>query len=271
MTHEQNGFININGGELYYEIGGAGDMLVLDHAGFVDSGMWNDQWSDFTKHFQVIRYDMRGFGKSDPANGSVCRRDDLYQLLKHLDVKAAHILGCSMGGTNVIDFALEHPDMVKSLTVVSATPSGFELQGAPPPHMMEMIQAAQKGDIALTSELQIRIWVDGMYRQPEQVDPQVRAQAAAMNIIPVQNNTFAADAQPLNPLNPPAVGRLDAIHVPTLVIAGALDHPEILRAADVMQQGIQGAKKVVIPEAAHVPNMEQPGLFNAAVLDFLKG
>lgn len=270
VNNEQNGYTNINGGKLYYEIGGAGDTLVLDHAGFVDSGMWDDQWSAFTKHFRVIRYDMRGFGKSDPVNGPVCRRDDLYQLLKHLDVKQAHLLGCSMGGTTVIDFTLEHPEMVKTLIAVSAAPSGFEMQGEPPPHLMEMMEAAQKGDIARTSELQLRIWVDGMYRQPEQIDPHVRERAAAMNIIPVRNGTWAADAQPLNPLNPPAVGRLADIHVATLVIVGALDHPEILRAADVMQQGINGAKKVIIPDAAHVPNMEQPTLFNAAVLDFLK-
>jgi pimeloyl-ACP methyl ester carboxylesterase len=256
---------------LYYEIGGEGETLVLDHAGFVDSGMWDDQWQDFTKSFRVIRYDMRGFGKSDRANGPVCRRDDLYQLLKHLGVQKAHLLGCSMGGSNVIDFTLEHPDMVSSLIVVSATPSGFEMQGEPPPNLMAMIEAAQKSDIALTSELQIRIWVDGMYRQPEQVDPEVRERAAAMNIISVRNRTYGADAQPLNPLHPPAAGRLAEIHVPTLLIAGALDHPEILRAADVMQAGIKGAKKVIIPDAAHVPNMEEPTLFNQAVLDFLKG
>jgi pimeloyl-ACP methyl ester carboxylesterase len=110
-----------------------------------------------------------------------------------------------------------------------------------------------------------------MYRQPEQVDSQVRERAAAMNIIPVRNGTWAADAQALNPLNPAAAGRLAEIHAPTLVIAGALDHPEILRAAEVMQLGIKGAEKFIIPDAAHVPNMEQPTLFNQAVLDFLKG
>ena len=270
MTNEQSGFVEINGGKLYYEVGGAGDTLVLNHAGFVDSRMWDDQWRAFTQHFRVIRYDMRGFGQSDPTNGPLCRRDDLYQLLKHLDVKQAHFMGCSMGGTIVIDLALEHPDIVKSLIAVSATPSGFEMQGEPPPHLFEMMEAAQKGDFARTSELQIQIWVDGMYRQPEQVDRQVRERAAAMNIIPVQNQTFFADAQPLNPLEPPAAGRLAEIHVPTLLIAGALDHPEILRAADVMQEAIQGAKKVIIPDAAHVPNMEDPDVFNQAVLEFLK-
>jgi 2-hydroxy-6-oxonona-2,4-dienedioate hydrolase len=213
---------------------------------------------------------MRGYGKSDPANAPVCRRDDLYQLLKQLDVNKAHFMGCSMGGEIVIDFTLEHPDMVSKLVAVSATPSGFELLGEPPPHLLEMMDAAQKGDVERTSELQIRIWVDGMYRQPEQVDPTVRERAAAMNIIPVKNKTWFMESQPLNPLKPPAVERLGDIQVPTLLVVGALDHPEILRAADVMEKTISGAQQVVIPEAAHVPNMEAPMLFNQAVIDFLK-
>ena len=270
MASEKSGYVNVNGGKLYYEIDGEGETLVLNHAGFVDSGMWDEQWSAFTKRFRVIRYDMRGFGKSDSANGPLCRRDDLYQLLKQLDVKKAHLLGCSMGGEIVVDFTLEHPEMVTSLIAVSATPSGFEMQGEPPPYLMEMMEAAQKGDIQRTSELQIRIWVDGMYRQSEQVNARVRERAAAMNIIPVKNKTWFVETQPLNPLNPPAVKQLAEIQVPTLLIVGALDHPEILRAADVMQKAIPGAKQVIIPDTAHVPNMEQPTLFNRTVLDFLK-
>ncbi len=270
MIKITSGTVNVNGGSLYYEIAGEGESLVLCHAGFVDSGMWDSQMEAFTQHYRVIRFDARGFGKSDRATGSVCRRDDVYQLLKQLQVAKAILLGCSMGGENVIDLALEHPEMVSALIAVSAVPSGFQMQGAPPRYLMEMIAASQAGDVERASELQIRIWVDGMYREPEQVDAKVQAKAAAMNRIPVQNATAAvADMQPLNPLNPPAVTRLKNIHVPTLLIAGALDHPEIIRAQDEMQAAIPNAQKVIIPDTAHVPNMEQPEIFNRAVLDFL--
>lgn len=266
------GYAEIGGGKLYYEMAGEGDTLMLCHAGFVDSGMWDEQWDDFTRHYRVIRFDMRGYGKSDKATAPLSRRDDLYRLLKHLNVDRAHLLGCSMGGENVIDLTLEHPEMVQSLIPVSATPSGFEMQGAPPPNVLEMMEAVQKGDLKRASELQIRIWVDGMYRQPEQVDSRVRKRAAEMNWIPVSNGTWAvADMQPLNPLTPPAIGRLEEFKVPTLVIAGALDHPEILRAADVMTDEIKDAQKVIIQDAAHVPNMEKPTEFNKAVLGFLGG
>ncbi len=266
----ETGYIELKDGKIYYEVAGEGETLVLSHAGFVDSGMWDDQWQPFAGKYRVIRYDMRGYGKSSKLDHPVVRRDDLGALLDHLKVEKAHLLGCSMGGEIVIDYTLEHPERVLSLIPVSAVPTGFQMQGEPPKELMQMIEAAQKGDLEGQSELQMRVWIDGPYRQPDQVDPAVRKHAAKMNMIPVENATFMkADSQAFKPLNPPAVQQLDTIKVPTLIIAGALDNSEIVRAADVMQSAIPYSKKLIITEAAHVPNMEKPAEFNKAVLDFL--
>ena len=249
---------------------GKGTTLVLTHAGFVDSGMWDGQWEDFSRSFQVIRFDMRGYGKSSPAQGPVCRRDDLYHLLHELAVERAVLLGCSMGGEVNLDLALEHPEIAAGLVLVSATPSGFQPQGEPPANLLEMMAAVQQGDLERASDLQIRIWVDGSFRRPEQVEARLRQRAAEMNRITLENETWArADVKPLRPLVPPAIQRLGQVHIPTLVVAGALDHPEILRAADLLQNRIQGAQKVILPDSAHVPNMEKPVEFNQAVLNFL--
>ena len=270
MTVKTADFISTETGKIYYEVAGEGHPLVMCHAGFVDSGMWNAQWEVFKQHYRVIRYDMGGYGQSDALTAPVSRRHELATVLQHLGIERAHFLGCSMSGTTVIDFALENPDMVSALIVVSATPSGFEMQGAPPLHMMEMFGALQQGDFETASDLQIRIWIDGAERQPEQVDNTVREHAKAMNMICVRNNTFLiADMQPLNPLDPPAVTRLDMISAPTLILAGALDHPEILRAMNLMHEQIPHAQKQVIADSAHVPNMEQAQVFNQVVLDFL--
>jgi pimeloyl-ACP methyl ester carboxylesterase len=268
-TQIHSGSIKIGGDNLYYEGIGEGKTLVLVHAGFVDSGMWDDQWEAFAQHYNVIRYDMRGYGKSDPLKAPPDRRDDLRQLLDHLNIQRTALLGCSMGGEIILDFALEHPERVSALIAVSAVPSGFEMKGEPPRYMMEMIEAFQKDDLERTSDLQLRIWVDGEYREPIEVNTKARQRAASMNQIAVNNRTWAMDAEPLNPLDPPAVTRLKDIHVPTLAIVGALDNAEILRAADVMAKEIKGAKKVVIEGAAHVPNMDQPEEFNRIVIDFL--
>jgi pimeloyl-ACP methyl ester carboxylesterase len=272
MVKTMTGYVDLDDGKLYYEMAGDGDTLVLGHAGFVDSRMWDAQWDAFTQKYRVIRFDMRGFGKSDPAEGPRTRRYDLAQLLDHLQVERAALLGCSLGGGIMIDFVLEHPEMASALITVSSTPSGFQMQGDPPPHLFEMITALQQGDTARASELQIRLWFDGPYRQPEQLNPGVRQRAAEMNLIPVRMNTWlAADSHPLNPLDPPAIGRLSAIHVPALIMAGALDHPEVLRAADVMTDAIKGAKKHIFSHSAHVPNMEEPEEFTQVVLSFLDG
>src|SRR5690606_38605061 len=109
---------------------------------------------------------------------------------------------------------------------------------------------------------------DGPFRTPFQVDPSVRREAAEMNSIPVANKTWIiADAQPINPLNPTAIQRLHEIQIPTLIMVGALDDPEVLQAAVRMASTIKQAKKVIIPKCAHVPNVENPTVFNRAVLE----
>ncbi|MEZ4671116.1 MAG: alpha/beta hydrolase [Anaerolineae bacterium] len=271
MNTTNTGFVTVNGAQVYYETAGTGEVVILGHAGFVDSGMWDAQWSALAQQFKVVRYDMLGFGKSDAAAGPVSRRAELESVLQQLDIHTAHLIGCSMSGATMLDFTLEHPERVQSLTIVSAVPGGFEMQGPPPPHIFEMFGALQQGDEVLASELQMRIWIDGGQRQPEQVDPQVRQRAAIMTRIPIaRRTTLIVDSQQVNPLTPPAVNRLDEINCPTLIVAGALDHPEVLRAAEVMTAEIKSAKKIIVPNAAHIPNMEQPTIFNESVFGFLQ-
>jgi pimeloyl-ACP methyl ester carboxylesterase len=267
------GYLELDDGKLYYEVSRTQpdqQTLVLSHAGFLDSRMWDHQWAAFAEHYRVVRYDMRGYGKSDPVSGPRTRRHDLLRLLHHLDITNAHLLGCSVGGEIVLDLALEHPHLAASLIIVNGTPSGFQFQGAPPPEMLDMITATQQGNFDLASELQLRIWVDGPQRQPDQVDPQVRRQASAMNRPFVASGTWAlADLQPHAPLAPPAVDRLREIQAPTLIISGPLDYAETLRAAELMAGAIPNARHVLIPGTAHVPNLEQPAHFNQVVIDFL--
>jgi len=270
MIQTKKGHLNLGDGQVYYETAGKGMPLVLSHAAFLDSRMFDEIWEPLANHFCVIRYDMRGFGQSSPVTGPLCRRSDLDQLLKHLEVTEAHLVGCSNGGQISLDLALEQPQRVKSLTLVDSTPGGFELQGEPPRYLFEMFDAMQKGDINLSNELQIRIWLDGEAREPEQVDPMLRRKALEMNRISVSQNTFfIADTQPINPLDPPANARLESVNCPTLVIAGALDHPEILRAADEMVKRIPNAQKNIIALTGHVPSYEQPDVFVKLLLDFL--
>lgn len=271
MTETHNGHIELEDGKIYYETAGDGFPLVLSHAAFLDSHMFDAIWEPLARQFRVICYDMRGFGKSSPVNGPVSRQADLEQLLKHLDITRCHLVGCSYGGEIALDLALENPDKVASLTLVAGTPSGFELKGEPPRYMLEMFDAMKRGDIDRANELQIRIWLDGESREPGQVDPGLRKKALEMNRIPVEQSTyFLADSQPLNPLDPPAVSRLENVSCPTLIVVGSLDHPEVLRAADEMADRIPNARKVIFEGSGHVPSYEQPDNFVRQLLEFLQ-
>ena len=91
-----------------------------------------------------------------------------------------------------------------------------------------------------------------------------------MNRIPVTQNTFfIADMQPANPLDPPAITRLESVKCPTWIVAGALDNSEVLRAADEMVKRIPDARKTIIESTGHVPSYEQPDTFVKLLMDFL--
>jgi len=113
-----------------------------------------------------------------------------------------------------------------------------------------------------------QIWIDGVGRTPEQVDPAVRQKAREMMLISLGLPDGVGVEQEAEP---PALGRLGSIHAPALVITGDLDQPSILAACDRLAADIPGARRAVIAGTAHAPNMEKPGEFNRAVLDFLAG
>ncbi len=270
MLETTKSYFDLEDGRLYYETAGKGTPLVLAHAAFLDSRMFDAIWEPLAKHFRVIRYDMRGFGKSSPVTGPLSRRNDLDRLLTHLDVTQAHLIGCSLSGQISLDLALEQPQRFKSLTLVGATPSGFELQGEPPRYIWDMVGALQSGNFDHANELQIRIWLDGEHREPCQVDSTLRKKALEMNRNPVAQKTFlSSDMQPATPLEPPAITRLESVTCPTWIVAGALDHSEGLRAADEMAQRIPDARKTMIESTGHVPSYEQPDPFVKLLMDFL--
>jgi pimeloyl-ACP methyl ester carboxylesterase len=261
----QIGKAHLEGADLYYETAGQGPALVLAHAGFVDRRMWDEQFPEFAQHYRVVRYDRRGFGDSELTPGPFSHRRDLYQLLKFLDIERAHLLGCSAGGAAVLDFALEHPEMTASLTLVSSALGGYQFQGAMPQPLQDLMAALQAKDIDTAAELAVRLWIDGPQRTPDQVDARIRARGREMSRSALPN-VFVAE----EPLDPPAIQRLHELAVPTLVVVGDLDDASIATIGGLLATRIAGARRVVISGAAHLPNMEKPEEFNREVLAFLR-
>ena len=261
------GYAELNGARFYYEVAGEGDPLVLVHAGIADRRMWDDQFELLAQHYTVVRYDRRGFGRTEMVAGDFSQHGDLYELLKFLKLEQSTLLGCSQGGKTVLDFTLEHPQMVKALVLVASAVGGFAFSGEQPKELAELEEAESVGDLERVNELELRIWVDGHTRTPEQVDQRVRERVREMNLIALRT---PADLGRELQLEPPAAIRLDEIRVPTLVVIGDLDTPKTQAAAAMLSEKITGAQKVVIKGTAHLPNMEQPEEFNRHVLAFLK-
>ncbi len=267
-------FAEINGTRLHYDVRGAGDPLVLIHSGISDLRLWDDQVDAFAARHRVIRYDVRGHGKTSHPPGTFSHRDDLRALLDQLGVDRSAVLGCSIGGVIAIDFTLAYPERVTALVPVASAVSGYDPEETDVAAkeernklFAEMNAAYEQGDFQRAAHLLARIWMDGPKRSPDQVDPQVRARAVAMMLglfeLPEDEGTE-------QPLEPPAASRLAEIKVPTLVVVGDHDDQRILLAADFLAEGIPGARKVVIPGVAHYPNMERPAEFNRLVLEFLR-
>jgi 3-oxoadipate enol-lactonase len=240
----------------------------------LDNHLWDDQLGAFAQHFKVIRYDIRGFGKSGMLTSDTkpySMEHDLYSLLQFLGVEKASILGLSMGGSLAINFTLQYPAMVEALITVGAGLSGFE-QSEPDETLKAkfaaMDEAYEAGNIARAVEISLQVWTDGPSRTPDQLDPQVRERIRAMTTYNWERGNDD-DVQPQK-MEPPAAGRLSEIHVPTLIMVGGQDVEFIQVIADTLEKGIAGAKKVVIPGTAHHPNMEKPEEFNQVVIEFLE-
>jgi len=263
----QTGRTHINGTSFYYEFAGEGQPVVWVHAGIADRRMWDDQFYPLAQHFKVIRYDMRGYGETPIVAGPFSHRQDLYSLLQFLGIEQAYLVGCSQGGSTIIDFTLEHPEMVSALVLVACTLSGYKVFDQRPKQWDELIAAFKQGNFARASELEVQIWVDGPHRTPDQVDPKIRNRVREMNAIALTNE--ASDLGSDQPLAPAAVNRLTDIRVPTLVVIGDLDNPNMVKASDLLQTSIADTQKVVISDTAHLPNMEKPEEFNSVVLGFL--
>lgn len=263
----QTGFAELNGTKFTYEMAGAGHPLVFVHAGIADCSMWDEQVQVFAQHYQVIRYDMRGYGQTSLVDGPYAHYQDLAALFDFLHIQQAHVLGCSLGGTTALDFTLAYPKRVNRLIAVACRPEGYAFTSAPPPQLDAMEAAFQAGDFEQLAELEVQMWVDGPTRTPNQVDAALRNRVRAMNVIALKNE--ALELGEPQPLDPPAAQRLHEITAPTLVLIGDLDRPVMLSAADFMAQTIPNAHKVVMAGTAHLPSMEKPELFNQIVLDFL--
>jgi 3-oxoadipate enol-lactonase len=247
---------------LYYEVVGAGDPVVLIHAFSVDRRMWDPQMPALQGRFTVIRYDLRGHGKSGAPSAPYSTSDDLRSVLDALDVRRAALVGLSAGSQVATDFALASPDRVTRLVLTSPGLGGMTLP--PLPWMQPVFQAAGAGE----PERAARLWAETPIMALRR---DTSAAATLVDLVVSNSRLWTYRTNPVQPLTPPAIKRLSEIKCPTLVVLGGDDLPHIKEAGNLLMNGIGGAKLVTIPGAGHIVNFDARERFNEELVRFLGG
>jgi 3-oxoadipate enol-lactonase len=251
---------------LAHEVTGSGPALLLVHAGIADRRMWDGQVGPFAAAgWTVIRADLPGFGETPLPAGPVALWATLRDLLDHLGVERAVVAGASLGGRAAVDLALAVPERVRALVLVGSGLAGHRFAEPALFELWDRSEAAlERGDHEEAARVEIGTWVAGMGRGPEAVDPEVGRRVREMLLA-----AYAHGEADLEEPDPPAATRLGELAVPTLVVVGEHDRPDIHAMADALAGGIAGAERVVLAGTGHLPNLERPAAFNRVVLEFL--
>lgn len=255
----------INGAGLSYEIQGEGPPLVLLNDGILDKRMWDDQVKAFAARYRVIRYDFRGWGKSSTPQEPFSLVDNLYALLTYLRIEKATLVGSFVGGGVAIDFAIEHPDMVEQVVVMTPLLHGFRYSAATESWSQTWYAVAHSGD---TTRL-LHMYMDNPTlgrRLKETPALRKRLEAMLLDNFAVYRTDFS---QLLLGADPPALHLLPAVRAPALIVTGDNVNPDIRIIMAMLQRGIRDARRVSIAHTGHLANIERPEEFNRIVLEWL--
>lgn len=250
------------------DVAGAGDCVIMLHAGVADRRMWRTTCEALAGKFKCIAYDRRGFGDSTSPDKAFRSTHDLDVVIRHFGCGRAHLIGSSQGGRIAIDYALARPENVSSLVLVAPALTGaFSFSPYAPAIQLlmdELEQAEEKADFEKMNAIEAHLWLDGPLSSENRVTGPARDLFLDMN-------GRALKQAPLNHEQPApsATDQLHRLTQPAFVIWGDADFPHIKDRSKLMANTIPGARYLVMEDCAHLPNMERPIQFDEAVLEFL--
>jgi pimeloyl-ACP methyl ester carboxylesterase len=263
---------NVNGVRLFYRVQGQGEALVLVPGLGAGHTAWFRQLPAFKKHYKVITFDPRSIGRSDRPKqpyGFKALADDVVGLMDHLAIKKADILGQSLGGLVAQEVAIDYPDRVLKLVLVSSTLAGGDTNPTNPA-LMEALGYAEgttKIDFSKVDTRKAMNAVIGMsfnkrlYRKAMQF-------LSRFFVKPEMFDGLSDQLRAISGHN--TVDRLHLIRAQTLVITGAEDRIVSPHCSEVLADKIPNAKLIMVKDGSHGFNVEMTSRFNREVLEFLK-
>jgi 3-oxoadipate enol-lactonase len=246
--------------------------VMLIHAGIADRRMWNPQWDALADTWDVARLDLRGFGASDtPPTGPLSHVEDMIATMDDAGLERVHLVGASLGSWVAVEVALTVPNRVASLFLC---PPGGGLLAAQTDDLWAFAEeedaALDAGDLEAAVEANVRAWVVGPGRTEGDVDPSVVAAVRQMQRRVFQIDELLGDVERVE-MAPPALGRLDQIQAPTLILLGGYDLETTKDAAERLCSKIRHAQLTEWPDAAHLPSLEHPDRFTDLLRGWLSG
>jgi pimeloyl-ACP methyl ester carboxylesterase len=260
-----HGFAQIRNARLAWWTDGpadaGGDPLVLVHAGVADARMWEPVVTALAKQQRVVRFDMRGFGRSRSAKGAFSPLGDLAALLDALSIERAHVVGASFGGLVALEFAATHPVRVRSLVLLAGALPDIE----PSPPLLAFAEAEDAaiavGQLEDAVDINVRMWASHS-------TPEVQALVADM-----QRDAFVLqlrEGAASDELDPPVSARLAEIAVPATVAYGTLDVADFEQVAQRLHAELPDATLHEIADAGHLLALDQPEAVTQLILRHLE-
>ncbi|MGE5457708.1 MAG: alpha/beta fold hydrolase [Methanococcaceae archaeon] len=253
------GYVLVDGGKLFYELAGSGKNIVLLHDGMVNREIWDEQFPLLAKTYRVVRYDRRGYGKSSDPQIKYSHIADLNQLFIQLKIDNAVIFGMSSGGRLAIDFTLTYPEKVNGLVLVGAVVSGFGYTS----HM------DTRGGFFNPQKYSDPVKVNEYFIMEDPYEIYSENRAAKEKVMKLLPNLARQNTVPVQPAGKVAIRSLSEIKVPTFILTGEYDIPDVQAHAGAINAGISNSKREIIPQSGHLIPIEQPVLFNEAIKKFL--
>lgn len=265
----KTGYIKVRDSKIYYEEVGEGMPLILSHAGLMDLKMWDEHFLNYANNgYRVIRYDSFGHGKTIDGENSPLFDEIIKSIIDELQLVKVNLAGVSMGGTALIDFALEHPNNVNKLVLISTGIYGYNWAEDKllVPLLQDFMYNVSEGDTLKSVESFLKAWTDGPYRKPNEVSKNVRKKSFDMILNKFRNHGFSKNAMNTYPR---AIERYKDISCPVLIIYGDKDMPSIVKISNMLKRELKNAKMAVVKNAGHLLNMENPDEFDSLIVDFL--
>src|ERR1700722_12113682 len=208
----------VNGTELYCETEGSGEPVVFIHGFSLDTRMWDEQFATFAEKRRAIRYDMRGFGRSSsPATTPFSHAADLHALLESLEALPAHVVGLSMGGRIGLQYALEYPTAISSLTLAGSALDGHDYSQGWEDSFEAIAEIAKRSGVPAANDA----WLAHELFAPARENAAVAE--ALRQILDDHAGYSWLNESPVLGLDPHAADRLAEIRCPALVVIGERD------------------------------------------------